>query len=243
MSKARRRATKKERVQNIPATKRAGRALGQRLRAQFEQQERDIALARARIGATSEERCRWLLDEFASRDPDTLATGERATVRDNLHALAEGLPVDDPVIGGTRVFPPTGPRPYDASGRLGPALDETDLRSVWTQVLALTRAHHQPVRLPKIEETLWAPGLVPRGSKRRIRLIRHHDRWPDFTSAVLHQAAELLVRVAESGRLGECPECGELFVARRRQERHPKCARTARDARRPSRQPKSKKGA
>jgi hypothetical protein len=41
-------------------------------------------------------------------------------------------------------------------------------------------------------------------------------------------------------RLRVCPECDRIFVARRRQERHPDCARRARDSRRHSRQ---KKGA
>jgi hypothetical protein len=57
----------------------------------------------------------------------------------------------------------------------------------------------------------------------------------DFAAALLHAVADLLIACE---RLRECPECSRLFLAVRRQERHVKCARKDRDARRPSRQKK-----
>jgi len=187
---------------------------------------RDVALARERIGTTIDDRCRWLLDDFAVRDPDALSTGERAVLRDNLHALAEGMK--------PRGIPEWA-FPIDATGCSLPDPPDADLRGVWERAVALTRAHVQPADLPGVPEELWTRWR-PTSGKRSIRLERHRD-WPDLTTALLHQVADLL---AACERLRECPECHRLFVARRRQERHPKCARQARDSRRPSRQ---KKGA
>ena len=183
----------------------------------FEQRERDVELAHKRIGQTVDDRCRWLLDDFAERDPDTtMATAERAVLRDNLRALAEGLPADRDQMTVKLDDPP------DAA-----------LHALWAQLVALTRAHTTYAPLPPLtDEGLWQRWKP--ASSRRVRLERRHG-WPDFKTALFHRAADLLVACE---RLKECPECHRLFVARRRQERHPACARKARDARRPSRQPK-----
>jgi hypothetical protein len=183
---------------------------------------RDIALAQERLG-TLESRCRWLLSDFAARDPDTLSTSERAMVRDNLMALA------------------LGPRPgadwrWVAVNENDP-LDE-ELSALWQRVVALTRAHRESVQLPPLGGWL---GRMPAGpdpsSAARVPYVRmgRGYRADDFEAALLHAVADLLISCE---RLRECPECGQLFVAVRRQERHPKCARKARDARRVSRQPK-----
>jgi hypothetical protein len=52
---------------------------------------RDINLAMQRLGGV-DDRCRWVLEDFVVRDPDEVSTGERALVRDNLAALAFGMP-------------------------------------------------------------------------------------------------------------------------------------------------------
>src|SRR5207245_11005689 len=58
---------------------------------------RDVALAQARLGGTADDRCRWLLDTFVRRVPDTLSTRVRARVGANLTALTRvswaGMPL------------------------------------------------------------------------------------------------------------------------------------------------------
>jgi hypothetical protein len=202
-------------------------------RAAFERRQRDVELAHQRIGATVDERCTWLLDDFAPRDPDTLSSGERALAWDALFALAEGV--------------------RDSAGRLpedlqysyrapGEPLPDAELRDLWERIGALARAHRQPVPLPPIAEQFWARGTFRNAKRRSARVIlqRHRNAdspaGPGFGTALLHRVADLL---AACERLRECPECNRLFVAKRRQDRHPKCARQARDRNRPSR---AKKG-
>jgi hypothetical protein len=187
--------------------------------------DRDVALAHQRIGTTTEARCRWLLDEFVIRDPAALSSGELATLRDQLLALAG--------FGGA--FEGPLPGPANMSGTLDmdrdPVLvDDGALRQVWERVGALTRAHQAPVVLPPGEEILT---VNYRGGP-YVRLTRE---WVTNSLAdlVILRAVSLL---EDCDRLRICPECDRIFVARRRQERHPRCARKARDARRPSRQPK-----
>jgi len=218
-----------KRKPGLPTTSQQIAAFHAHMRTAHEQKQRDIALARERIGTTVDDRCRWLLDDFAVRDPDMVATGERAVLRDNLHALAEGL---EPRAPGEQAWP----EPIDTTGHPLPNPPDADLRGIWEQVVALTRAHIDPASagLPSVDEMLWARWR-PTSGKRSIRLERHRV-WPDLTTALLHRVADLL---AACERLRECPECHRLFVARRRQERHATCARKARDRRRPSR----KKGA
>jgi hypothetical protein len=198
------------------------------------QRSRDVALARQRIGMTTDDRCRWLLEDFCARDPATLSTAERAMMRDNMLALAQ-VP-----------FPPYGGPEDDARLELPPlpdgggtfALDDppdAELRPLWQKVVNLTCAHRAPAPLPAVKEVLCsAPGRMANG---RLRLGRRRAS-PDFQTTLLHRVADLLEHCE---RLRECPECHMLFVMRRRQERHPKCARKARDARRPSRQPENRK--
>jgi hypothetical protein len=181
---------------------------------------RDIALADQRLG-TLENRCRWILDDFAARDPNTLSTSERALWRDNLMALALG-----PRPGGNwRWITVHEDDPLDV-----------ELRSLWQRVVALTRAHRESVNLPPLAGWLGrAPADAATSSVARTPYVRmgRGYRADDFAAALLHAVADVLIGCE---RLRECPECGQLFVAVRRQERHPRCARMARDARRPSRQ-------
>jgi hypothetical protein len=182
---------------------------------------RDIALAHQRIGTTVETRARWLLEDFVARDPATLATGELATLRDNLQALAG--------YGGLTVGPTTGAAMTASMGYDDPVLvDEAALRAVWARVVALTQAHREPVPLPAQKEMFMR--LTTGGSY--LRLSRRSD-----VAGLADQIVIEAARVLEGcERLRVCPECDRIFVARRRQERHPKCARQARDRRRPSRQ-------
>jgi hypothetical protein len=195
------------------------------LKAEQERRYRDWDLARQRIGTTTETRCRWLLEEFVARDPATLSTGELATLRDNLLALIGlGGPMDKDA------------RPPQVAGHVGgdvdfddPVLvDDAALRALWEAVGRLAQAHRTEAPLPGAEETL-ARASYGRGY---VRLHRRRQL-KGLTDFVILEAASLL---AACERLRECPECHLLFVARRRQERHPKCARQARDRRRPSRQ-------
>ena len=178
---------------------------------------RDYQLAAQRIGHTVDERCHWLLERFVTQDPADLSTGERVTLRDNLFAFAVGL-------GATwQTFSSKDPLAHDQAAQ----------RSLWLEVVALTRAHRKPVVLPEAKAVL--EGKKNSGPYTRLAVARQAD---GLAPMVLLAAAELLARCE---RLRECPECHLLFVAQRRQERHPTCARRARDSRRPNRQPANQK--
>jgi hypothetical protein len=184
---------------------------------------RDVQLAVERLG-TPENRCRWLLSDFVARDPDSLSTAERALWRDNLMAL----------IFGVGWFPGEWSMTMDVNDPPDEALPALRQR-----VVALTRAHREAVLLPPLEgrlvRDLLSRSTAPAVQTPYVRMAREYSA-VDFEAALLHVVADLLIRCE---RLRACPECGLLFVARRRQERHPTCARKARDARRPSRQPKN----
>ena len=185
---------------------------------------RDVGLAHQRIGTTPDDRGRWLLSDCLEDDPAELSAGERATLRDNLVALMLGLP-------GPERMPTQKDWAFD-----DPVwTDDSALGAVWAQLGALATAHHQPgAKLPAAKEErlqqTWP--AAPYVKLERVRQL-------DGAAAIRLDAAAAVL--AACTRLRECPECRRLFVARRRQERHPTCARRARDARRPSRQPVNQK--
>jgi hypothetical protein len=109
-------------------------------------------------------------------------------------------------------------------------VDDAALRAVWARVVALTRAHREPVALPLRKEMFMQ--LSTGGSY--LRLSRRAEV-VGLADQIIIEAARVLEGCE---RLRVCPECDRIFVARRRQERHPQCARQARDRRRPSRQKK-----
>ena len=185
---------------------------------------RDVGVAYHRIGGPSTEaRCRWVLEEFVPRDPATLSSGDVANLRDNLQALAG--------YGGLA----EAGSPFDA-GEIewnDPVLvDDAALHTLWERVGALAQAQRTPAPLPSGDDMLTQ--RVRSGPYVRLERVRAVK---GLANVVILSTAKLL---EACDRLRECPECHRLFVARRRQERHPPCARKARDARRPSRQ---KKGA
>lgn len=175
---------------------------------------RDVMLAAARLGGI-DGRCRWLLDDFVPHDPDSLSAAERALARDNLAALAFGHPSVPASITSSHSF-----------NFKDPVLtDDASLRAVWQEIGRLANAHRDPVP-SRIEGAFRAVARMPYV---RLRLW-HRDT---NLAATLIYSVRSLFEACE--RLRECPECHRLFVANRRQERHPQCARKARDARRPSR--------
>jgi hypothetical protein len=186
---------------------------------------RDVVLAGQRIGLTVRKRCHWLLEDFVRRDPAELSTGERQMLLDNLVALACGFGLNATIPSTVSTIRYASDDPV--------ATDPAALRALWEGIGQLAAAHQAPATLPAAERTLIKQG----GPGPYVRL-RYDVAARGLAEAARHAAAELL---AACDRLRECPECHQLFVANRRQERHPTCARRARDARRPSRQPKSKK--
>ncbi len=186
-----------------------------------EQWAHDLERAGERIGTTVEARCRWVLEHLIPHDPSQLSTSERATLRENLMALARGL------------FGQVPPMVTRASYSLGDPVwtDDPALRELWLRIGALARAHQSPVPLPDTKFTL------SRRADPKYVVLERTLQISDFGPLVLHRIVDLLTACT---RLRECPECHNLFVARRRQERHPKCARARRDAKRPSRQKKGR---
>ena len=190
---------------------------------EVERRMRDINLAMKRLGGV-DERCRWLLEEFAMRDPAQLSTAERALVRDNLAALAFGMP-QIPATTNRRVG-------WGFDDRV--LTDDRSLRAVWRSVRNYADAHRAPF------------GMSFGGTFKRLETpgpyVRLHleAQARGLANALRFAVVEVL---SACTRLRECPECHRLFVARRRQERHPKCARQRRDRNRPSRRKSAKKGA
>lgn len=189
--------------------------------AAYSARSRDIRLAAERIGNTVDKRCRWLLDEFAPRDPDTMTSAERLMLRDHLQALS---------IHRWRHIDAETDLPPDPPGHVALLLNEPAdeaLRGLWQDVVALTRidVNAFPVPLPDTGDGLWIQRTSNKGwvAFGRCRLRG------DFRAVLLHHVADLLVACK---RLRVCPECHGLFVAQRRQERHAACARQARDRRR-----------
>lgn len=187
------------------------------------ERRRDIDRASERLGSP-ENRCRWILDEFTTRDPDTLTRAERAIARDNLMAIVIGTrPTDYLREGGTA----QGWRWLTLYE--GDPLDE-ELRELWQRVVKLTDAHRQSELLPPLTGGLVRVPAIDDESAARtpyIRLARSY-RAEDFKAALLHAVADLLIGCE---RLRECDVCNRLFVANRRQERHRACARRRRDKR------------
>src|SRR5687768_11688252 len=113
---------KKRRARRVPGAEYPG-GVAEALEDDFlAGRRRDIEVAHASLGDL-DERCRWILEVFALRDPETLTTSERAVWRDKLLALA------------------LGPRPgadwrWIRIGEKEP-LDE-ELRPLWQRVVALT---------------------------------------------------------------------------------------------------------
>lgn len=180
---------------------------------------RDIQLADERLG-NFDERCRWILDVFAVRDPATIAASERAVWRDNLMALVLGK------------RPPSVVR---WAGRLheNEPLDE-DLPQLWRRVVALVGAHHESVPLPSL--VAWfgrhpATADDPPAKTPYARMGVGLEA-KDFETSLVYAVMGLL---SACDTLRECDECHRLFVANRRQKRHPKCARRFHDRNRPSR--------
>jgi hypothetical protein len=181
--------------------------------------ERDIALAQERLGDVNG-RCRWLLDVFTATDPQAIATSERAVWRDNLLAIAIG-----PLPGGLRRL---------VTFREKEPLNE-DIPDLWQKIVKLTGAHRGgSVDLPPLRG--WLGRLDGEASDKYVHLGRGYGVGSQdvsgFEAHLLHAVADLLIAC---DRLKECPECKRLFVARRRQERHPLCARRRLDRNRPSR--------
>ena len=183
---------------------------------------RDIELAQARLGDV-DGRCRWLLDVFTATPPDAISSTERAVWRDNLMALV------------------LGPRP-GGGWRWAHVYEReplgSELRGLWQKIGALVGSHRESVELPPLKGWLGRqdgpadPGVVTP----YVRFGRGYKAG-DFEAALLHAVADLLIACQ---RLRECDECHHLFVAKRRQTPHPKCARRVHDRNRPSR---AKKGA
>jgi len=112
--------------------------------------------------------------------------------------------------------------------------DDKALRSLWDAIGKLTNAHRAPME--------WsARGTFKRKEAPGPYIRLHFERYAGNLFGAACVAVEDLLGACT--RLRECPECQRLFVARRRQERHAKCARQRRDRNRPSRSKKSKKPA
>ena len=201
----------------------AGRRRARTKVAEAERRAHDLARAHQRIGGTVDERTRWVVEGFAARDPADLSTGERATLRDDLLALAHGILTGADALAGQWAL--TG---YSWSSGDPVLTDDDALRELWRQISKLATAHQGRVPLPQAETFLERR---VRGG-RYVRLELTHRAGVGLATTILYRVAELL---STCERLVECPECHRLFVARRRQERHPVCARRARDRRRPSR--------
>jgi hypothetical protein len=92
----------------------------------------------------------------------------------------------------------------------------------------------KPVALPPIEMTLE-------------RQKDGNDLRGKITASTIGTMNNVLLAVARlledpAVRVRECPECDKLFVPERRQKRHLKCPRQARDAKRPDRGKRKNKG-
>jgi len=187
-------------------------------KAWLDARRRNIELADAQLG-NLDERCHWLLDEFMTRDPDAILPSERAVWRDKLMAL---------VLGAR---PGAGYRLLDLFEN--DPLEE-EIRGLWERVVALTDAHRASVKLPQLEVWFGRHPETADGAPVRTPYVRmgRGYRAGDFQTALLWTVVDLL---SACQKLRECPECHHLFVARRRQERHAKCARKYWDRNRPSR--------
>jgi hypothetical protein len=191
---------------------------------EHDRRTRDINLAMKRLGGV-DDRCRWLLEDFVARDPDALSTGERVIARDNLQALAFGMP-SVPIQATDRRAGWAGDDPV--------LTDDRAFRALWQRIAELAAAHRTPV--PWATEGVFTRQHTP-GPYIHFR-VEAHGR--GLASAVQAAVIDLL---SAGTRIRECPECHRLFVARRRQERHAKCARQRRDRNRPSRNKKGLKPA
>lgn len=118
---------------------------------------------------------------------------------------------------------------------------DKDLPQLWRRVVELVGAHRDSVRLPDLK--VWfgrhpipaedSPAVTPYA---RMGIGLEAE---DFETSLIYTVIELL---SACTTLRECDECKRLFVATRRQKRHPKCARKYHDRNRPSRRRTSDEG-
>jgi hypothetical protein len=187
-----------------------------------EEAVRNLVRAELRIGgAQPRKRARWLIEEFLATPPTELAPGEVMNRHHELGAL---------VVAAMREQdkPPAAQMEFD--------IDPETLRAPWKALDDLVRrwVAGKPVALPSIEMTLERQ---KDGDDLRGKITTS-------TTGMMNNVLLAVARLLEDPavRVRECPECGKLFVPERRQKRHLKCARQARDAKRPDRGKRKKKG-
>jgi hypothetical protein len=171
------------------------------------------ALAQAAVGATVEDRLRWVI-RFVESDPS------RFTPAEGIQLLALATPAG--FIKGSR--PAAGTLVQHVIPGYPPAM--TDVRKVWRALRkgmdALTAGHALPWKLPP---PILSPSVVRGGPivMTPVYVTR------GLVDAVLVEVARLL-QAMPAGRLRVCRSCKRLLVAVGRQLRHPKCSQDARTA-------------
>jgi hypothetical protein len=176
-------------------------------------------------------RAKWLIEKFLYEDPEYLSTGSRLDRRQEMVALV--------LLGVLGTSTPVG---SGAALRLGPEgdlADPTELRAAWQQINGSIHrwARGETVELPAVSTVVSQP--KERGKDLQARIVRMSG---GLANSALFAAFDLLAHPDVRVRL--CDVCNKLFVPVRRQERHEKCARQLRDAKRPERgKRKPKKGA
>lgn len=192
---------------------------------------RDLEAAMNRIGGADERlRAKWLIETFLYEDPDVLSTGSLMNRRWEMVAfLALSMFEASPTVNelGIRL------------GAQGELTEPGALRAAWQEIGARIHqwADDKPVTLPLVSVTAQRRNDV--GKDLRARIVRTPDG--GFADKVLIAAFDLLAH--PDVRVRRCKECKRFFIPVRRQERHEKCARKVRDAKRPERGSKPKKGA
>jgi hypothetical protein len=184
---------------------------------------RNFERAILRIGGPNpRKRARWLVETFLANDPAALTPGEVLTRQEELGALVF-MAVREGTLNGADMTISDNP---------------ADLHPIWK---GLRDSVHrwiggEPIAMEMVAtfQRRPGPGNDIRGERSKAKVV-------GLQNAALFAALDLL---ADSKvRLGTCPECHKLFVPERRQKRHPKCARQARDINRPDRgKRKPKKG-
>ena len=205
-----------------PSTEKLPKPLSATSRAKLDLDSREQEMAVRRMGRTSEDRLRWLVSDFATKDLDALRAEELTALGYDLRQL---------------LSPPWG-----VSRRHGP-LPPDDVRRIQREVAKGLRILSRE-RRTNLDEGWELPSgtdrVVPwfsgdEGKRNRAFTIRSSG---DEYTVIIRGIANLIVKAGS--RLRECERCQTPFVAVKRQEYcGSACSQQARDQRkREKRQPK-----